>query len=117
MDLDVRESRLSRRQLLAAATGAMATTCTALAPSLLLNEKLRGDEPSGESLTRGLVGHWPLAGDCQDRSGLANHGTAHGNGSEDGQFDGRENWIEVRPSDSLKFCARDFTISAWVWTA
>lgn len=111
------ESRINRRQLLATATGALATTYSALAPSLLMDQAARGEEQPAGIFAHGLVGYWPLEGDCQDQSGLGNHGTAHGDGSENGQFDGRGKWIEIRPSDSLKFGTEDFTLAVWVWTA
>jgi hypothetical protein len=64
----------------------------------------------------GLVGHWPLQGDCRDHSGNGNHGKNHGVDLANGTFNGRDAWIEVPYSRSLDFGAGDFTISAWVWT-
>lgn len=65
---------------------------------------------------QGLVGHWNLIGDCQDHSGHGNHGINHGVSLADGAFDGLGAYIEVPPSDSLKFGTDDFTFSAWVHT-
>lgn len=65
----------------------------------------------------GLVGHWPLAGDSKDHSGHDNHGVNHGADLASGTFDGREAYVEVAPSDSLRFGQNDFSLCAWVWTA
>jgi len=65
----------------------------------------------------GLVGHWPLAGDSQDHSGHHNHGANHGVDLASGTFDGRGAYLEVAPSDSLRFGKDDFSLCAWVWTA
>ena len=74
----------------------------------------------------GLIAHWPLAGDLQDHSGHGNHGRNHGadltaagrdgspNGSAD--FDGRDDYIEVEPSPSLRLGTGEFSITAWVHT-
>jgi hypothetical protein len=67
-------------------------------------------------LTSGLVGHWPLRGDCQDHSGRGNHGVNHGVALGDGTFDGVSAYLEVPASDSLSFGTRDFTLSTWVYT-
>ncbi|MBN1342499.1 MAG: LamG domain-containing protein [Phycisphaerae bacterium] len=74
----------------------------------------------------GLIGHWPLAGDCRDHSGNDNHGTNHGadltakgpDGKPGGaaSFDGRANWIEIKPTPSLSLGTKDFTIAARVHT-
>ncbi len=74
----------------------------------------------------GLVGHWKLAGDCNDHSGNANHGINHGVGLEatgrDGAargaalFGGRGGYIEVPHTASLRLGSSDFTIAAWVKT-
>jgi hypothetical protein len=73
-----------------------------------------------------LLGHWPLAGDCKDKSGNRNHGVNHGVNlraqDPDGEsksvaaFDGRGAFIEVRPGKSLKLGTNDFTVSVWVHT-
>jgi len=78
------------------------------------------------SVDEGLVGHWPLAGDCRDHSGNGNDGINHG-ASLDAQgpggqpvraalLDGRSNWIEVPDRPSLRLGSSDFTIAAWVKT-
>ncbi len=74
----------------------------------------------------GLIGHWPLAGDCRDHSRNGNHGRNHGvdltakgpDGKANGaaSFDGRDDWVEVPSSPSLALGAKDFTIAAWVHT-
>lgn len=64
----------------------------------------------------GLVGHWPLRGDCRDYSGQGNHGVNHGVKLETGQFDGRGAYIEVPASKSLVLGAGDFTVCARVHT-
>lgn len=74
----------------------------------------------------GLIAHWPLAGDCRDHSGHGNHGRNHGadltTTGPDGKpnrsagFDGRNDYIEVEPSPSLRLGTRDFSITAWVHT-
>ncbi len=73
-----------------------------------------------------LIGHWPLAGDCKDVSGNGNHGVNHGvnllaPNPDAGQgvaaaFDGRDDYIEVKPNSSLQLGTRDFTLSAWIHT-
>jgi hypothetical protein len=78
------------------------------------------------ALDRGLVGCWKLAGDCRDYSGAGNHGenhgadlTAHGPGGKPktaARFDGRDDYIEVPSSESLRLGASDFSISVWVRT-
>jgi len=66
----------------------------------------------------GLLGHWALASDCQDRSGNGNHGINHGvdlTGTA-GRFDGRNSWVEVPDAPSLRLGSGDFTLAAWVRT-
>ncbi len=74
----------------------------------------------------GLVGHWKLAGDAQDHSSQANHGTAQGVdlqvSGQAGQagtaaaFDGRQSHIEVPSSQSLQLGKQEFTIAVHVHT-
>jgi len=67
----------------------------------------------------GLVGHWPLEGDCGDRSGNGNDGVNRGAdlGSGEGAgFDGRGGHIEVSDSGSLRLGSRDFSIAVWIHT-
>jgi len=78
------------------------------------------------SVDDGLIGHWPLAGDCRDHSGNGNDGVNHGadldaagpGGELTGAalFDGRESWIEVPDSRSLRPGDGDFTVSTWLHT-
>jgi hypothetical protein len=65
----------------------------------------------------GLVGHWPLQGDCRDHSGRGNHGVNHGVDLASGAFDGVKTYVEVPSSESLKLGTSDFTIAARVYTA
>lgn len=64
----------------------------------------------------GLVGHWKLRGDCRDASGHGNDGINHGVDLKHGTFDGRQAYIEVPASKSLKLGKSDFAICAWVDT-
>lgn len=76
--------------------------------------------------SNGLIGEWLLGSDCQDTSGGGNHGVnrrvnLQGADPEGGSrtaaaFNGRDAWIEVKTSPSLKLNRRDFTVSAWVHT-
>ncbi|MEA3400074.1 MAG: LamG domain-containing protein [Armatimonadota bacterium] len=78
------------------------------------------------SIDDGLVGHWPLAGDCRDHSGHGNDAVNHGvnlraegpRGEQDGAalFDGRSSWLEVPDDPSLRVGSGDFTIAAWLRT-
>jgi hypothetical protein len=66
---------------------------------------------------RGLVGYWKLQGDCRDHSGLGNHGTNHGadlSNRDTARFNGRDSYIEVPDSESIRLGAADFGVSAWV---
>ena len=66
----------------------------------------------------GLVGHWPLAQDCQDRSENGNHGTNHGVELEpDGaRFNGTGAYVDVPASDSLQFATDDLSVALWLHT-
>ncbi|HAB18528.1 MAG TPA: hypothetical protein DCE44_19065, partial [Verrucomicrobiales bacterium] len=64
----------------------------------------------------GLVGYWPLQGDCRDYSGHGNHGVNHGVDLDTGTFDGLGAFIEVPSSDSFRFGTRDFALCAWIHT-
>ena len=64
----------------------------------------------------GLVGYWPLHGDCQDHSGAGRHGINHGVELDTAHFNGQNSFIEV-PAAGLNLGTGDFTISAWVHTA
>ncbi len=89
--------------------------------SLLWAAAIAVDEPQS------LVCRWKLAGDCRDYSGNGNHGINHGTellarspGGRSGpvaQFDGRDDWVEVPDSKSLRIGAGEFSIAAWVHTA
>lgn len=75
-----------------------------------------GNTLSSEKTDSGLVGYWKLKGDCRDYSGKGNHGINHGVNLDTGDFNGRDNYIEVANSDSLNFGTGDFSISARVYT-
>ena len=65
----------------------------------------------------GLVAHWKLHSDAVDSIGgrnAVNHGVRFADGSA--MFDGRQAWLEVPTSPSLKFGTGDFSISVWVHT-
>jgi penicillin amidase len=64
----------------------------------------------------GLLGHWPLRGDCQDHSGNELHAVNRGVKLEDGTFDGRGAYLEIPPSRKLQLGASDFSYSVWVHT-
>ncbi|MBN2292415.1 MAG: LamG domain-containing protein [Pirellulales bacterium] len=70
-----------------------------------------------------LVGNWKLQGDCQDCSGMGNHGVGRNitfaegpDGSARGAavFDGRQSVIEVPNSESLCLGKNDFSVCVWV---
>ena len=67
--------------------------------------------------TEHLVGYWPLRGDCRDASGHGHHGLNHGVDLAKSLFDGRDSYIAVAPSESLRFDGGSLTVSAWIDTA
>ena len=69
-----------------------------------------------ETSVSGLIGHWPLRGDCRDHSGNGLHGINHGVKLEDGTFDGRSAFIEIPAHRTLQLGSRDFSFAAWVHT-
>lgn len=94
--------------------------CLAAAPGM-------GARPGAcAAAERDLVGHWPLAGDTRDVSGLGHHGlnrgadlAAPGPGGMPGgaaRFDGQAAWIEVPAGPALQLGRGDFTLTAWVHT-
>jgi lysophospholipase L1-like esterase len=98
-----------------------------LARKLLLPPSPRpNDGRSTQADDRGLLGHWKLAGDTKDSSGMGNHGVNHGadmtaagpDGKPRGaaRFDGIKAYIQVPPSPSLNLGADDFTLGVWVHT-
>src|SRR5689334_6056471 len=50
----------------------------------------------------GLIGYWPLRGDCRDHSGHGHHGINHGVDLASASFDGRGSWIEVPDAPALR---------------
>src|SRR3954451_21768255 len=64
----------------------------------------------------GLVGYWPLRGDCRDHSGHGLDGINHGVELKTAEFDGRGGFIEVPDAPALQFGRGDFSISADVST-
>src|SRR4029077_15591407 len=67
-------------------------------------------------LQQGLVGYWPLRGDCLDHSGGGNDGINHGADLRTGAFDGRGAYGEVPAGESLRLGRGDFSFSAFVHT-
>src|ERR1700675_4981390 len=57
---------------------------------------------SDRNLQQGLIGYWPLRGDCHDRSGHGHHGINHGVDLASGTFNGRDSWIEVRSEPTAR---------------
>ena len=76
-----------------------------------------GGQAEGRGVDPGLVGHWPLRGDCRDRSGCGNHGRGRGADPSLGSFDGRSTFVEIPPSPTLDFGSGDFSLCAWIRTA
>ncbi|UCD27648.1 MAG: hypothetical protein JSV03_11095, partial [Planctomycetota bacterium] len=65
----------------------------------------------------GLVGHWMLQGDCRDYSGMGNHGTNHEvdlTCRDAARFNGKNSYIEIPNSESIRLGTDDFCVSAWV---
>jgi hypothetical protein len=65
----------------------------------------------------GLIGHWPLEGDCADHSGQGLHGVNHGVDLDNGEFDGQDHYIEIPDAPCLDIGTGEFAVSAWVYTA
>lgn len=66
-----------------------------------------------------LLGHWKLTGDAQDYSSHGNHGNAQKLDMQDGEnaaFDGRQSYIEVPHSESLRLGTQEFTIALRIHT-
>ncbi len=66
----------------------------------------------------GLLAHWPLAGDCRDRSGNGHHGRNQGADLAAGGavFDGRGAHVLVPPSAALDLGTGDFTLAVQIHT-
>ncbi|MFM7072315.1 MAG: LamG-like jellyroll fold domain-containing protein [Planctomycetota bacterium] len=91
----------------------------ALMTGILIVAKLDGASTGvgcAQAEEPGLVGHWPLQGDCRDHSGHGLHGINHGVDLATGLFNGRNAYIEIPASDSLRLGTGDFTIVASVFT-
>ena len=96
-------------------------TCTAalLALSSIPAVEIAGADVQAEAAqpaAAGLIGYWPLRGDCRDHSGNELHGVNHGVRLEDAAFDGRGAYIEIPASPKLQLGTGDFTLAAWVHT-
>ncbi|HEX2474108.1 MAG TPA: LamG domain-containing protein [Lacipirellulaceae bacterium] len=65
---------------------------------------------------RGLVGYWPLAGDCRDHSGRGNDGTNYNVDLRTSEFNGTDSYIEIPDSSSLQLEKGDFSIIAEIYT-
>src|SRR3954466_8967795 len=72
--------------------------------------------PSLFAKEAGLVGFWPLRGDCRDHSGHGLNGTNHGVNLETGEFDGRSAYIEIPNAPALAVARGDFSIAAEIYT-
>ena len=92
------------------ATGALKHLAELLEPSAA---------PIQASDEKALVGHWRLAGDCNDASGQGNHGVGRNvtfvpgpDGSAEGaaSFNGRDSVIEVPSAQALQPATGDFSI-------
>lgn len=79
------------------------------------------------SLSDGLTGHWPLAGNAEDGSGNRRQTILHGalSFSNEGPavlkggaavFDGAGSWLEVPPGKQAGPGSGDFSTAAWVYT-
>jgi hypothetical protein len=75
-----------------------------------------GQTEAAEPAAAGLVGYWPLRGDCRDHSGNDLHGVSHGVRLEDATFDGRGGYVEIPAGPKLQLGTGDFTFAAWVYT-
>ena len=69
----------------------------------------------------GLVAHWPLRGDLNDRGPHGLHARSHGgelqsSDTEGTRFDGHDDWLELPTHDALRLGTKDFTTSLWVHT-
>jgi hypothetical protein len=64
----------------------------------------------------GLIGHWKLAGDCQDHSGNGHHATNHGVDLQTGAFNGTSSYLEVPHSPAFDMGNNEFSIAAWIHT-
>lgn len=104
---------MNRRAFLANSGAALGVL--ALAPGCRTASSSRGG--ARDPVARDLAGYWPLSSDARDHSGNGHHGIVHGSGAMDGAFNGRDAFVEIPASASLQLGQRDFTLSAWVWTA
>lgn len=87
---------------------------------MLIGAVANGASPTTNDISRGLIGFWKLAGDCNDYSGAKNHGINRGVVFEKigdhlaAKFDGNESYIEVPNNDLLNPGTNDFSISVWI---
>lgn len=88
------------------------TTCFAVVVLLTAAASVASEVAPTDQLSRGLIGHWKLQGDCRDYSASENHGVNHGVQLSDGKFDGRRAYVEVPASPSLRLGTGDFTLTA-----
>src|SRR5215212_11958490 len=77
---------------------------TAVLPTILIAEEA------------GLVGYWPLRGDCLDHSGHGLNGINNGVKLDSEEFDGRSAYIEIPNAAALAFAGGDFSIAAEIYT-
>ena len=107
--------RWTTRRLATLAVFVFAAACRLLAA---------GDQAAAADLTRGLVGHWPLAGDARDISGKGRDAVATGvtwdaagptgKPASAGRFDGRSAFLELPAAQAPKLGTGDFALSVWM---
>jgi hypothetical protein len=93
---------------------------------LVLWPAFQPNEPPAE-LEHGLVAHWPLAGDAQDRSGNGRHAVIRGAldlavagpdgmGKTAAGFNGLDAWLEVASERRPKLGPDAFSLAVWLHT-
>jgi hypothetical protein len=98
-------------------TATLTVAGNALAPETVTITQLGGFP------TNGLLAYYPFNGNANDESGNRNNGTVlgaalttdrHGNPDKAYNFNGINNYINIRHTSALMLIGVDFTISAWV---
>jgi len=79
---------------------------------------LTSREAAAQPAAPALIGDWKFDGDARDNSPNANHGRAHGDvftpGKPGARLNGRDQFIEIPASESLRLGAKPFSVSAWI---
>lgn len=89
--------------------------------------RMPADSATAPDLKRALVGHWPLAGDTQDRSGGEHHAVIRGGidlqvtgpgGAKQSAagFNGGDAWLEIPADNSPKLGREEFSVAVWLHT-